>query len=56
VPILIYDLRASGQLRRGRRSMLIGYGVGLSWAGCLWTETWQADPNTPPPDPLAPVQ
>ncbi len=56
VPMLIYDLRASGELRPGRRSMLIGYGVGLSWAGCLWTETWQADPAVPPPDPLAPVQ
>ena len=21
--------------------MLIGFGVGLSWAGCTWTETWQ---------------
>ena len=22
--------------------MLIGFGVGLSWAGCVWTETWSA--------------
>jgi hypothetical protein len=21
---------------------LVGFGVGLSWAGCVWTETWQA--------------
>lgn len=56
VPFLIYDLRAGGQLRPGRRSMLIGFGVGLSWAGCLWTETWQSDPNIPPPDSVAPVE
>lgn len=54
LPILIYDLRASGQLQPGKRSMLIGYGVGLSWAGCLWTETWQADPSVRLPDPTAP--
>jgi len=55
-PILIYDLRACGRLRPGKRSMLIGYGVGFSWAGCLWTETWQADPAVSPPDPTAPVE
>jgi hypothetical protein len=21
---------------------LIGFGVGLSWAGCTWQETWEA--------------
>jgi len=42
IPILMDDLRTSGRLRPGKRSLLIGYGVGLSWAGCLWTETWQA--------------
>jgi 3-oxoacyl-[acyl-carrier-protein] synthase-3 len=42
LPILAHDLRASGRLRPGKRSLLAGYGVGLSWAGCLWTETWQA--------------
>ena len=41
LPILIRDLRATGDLRPGRRSLLIGFGVGLSWAGCAWTETWQ---------------
>ena len=20
---------------------MVGFGVGLSWAGCTWTETWQ---------------
>jgi len=42
LPIAINDLRASGRLRPGVRSLLVGYGVGFSWAGCLWTETWQA--------------
>ena len=42
IPILMHDLRASGRLRPGKRSLLIGFGVGLSWAGCLWTETWEA--------------
>ena len=41
IPILIHELRASGRLRRGVRSLLAGFGVGFSWAGCLWTETWQ---------------
>ena len=41
IPILINDLRASGRLRPGTRSLLAGFGVGFSWAGCLWSETWQ---------------
>ena len=40
LPILIAELRAQGRLHPGTRTMLIGYGVGLSWAGCLWTESW----------------
>jgi 3-oxoacyl-[acyl-carrier-protein] synthase-3 len=42
IPILMQGLRDSGRLRPGTRSLLIGFGVGLSWAGCVWTETWQA--------------
>ena len=42
LPILVHDLRASGRLRPGKRSLLIGFGVGFSWAGCAWTETWEA--------------
>ena len=41
IPLLMHDLRASGRLRRGTRSLLAGFGVGFSWAGCLWTETWE---------------
>jgi 3-oxoacyl-[acyl-carrier-protein] synthase-3 len=41
IPILIDNLRRSGQLKPGTRTVMIGFGVGLSWAGCTWTETWQ---------------
>jgi 3-oxoacyl-[acyl-carrier-protein] synthase-3 len=43
IPILIEDLRRTGRLRPGRRTLMIGFGVGLSWAGCVWTETWAAE-------------
>ena len=42
IPILINELRNSGRLRPGKQSLLIGFGVGFSWAGCAWTETWEA--------------
>ena len=41
IPILIDELRSQGRLHPGMRSLLVGFGVGLSWAGCAWTETWQ---------------
>jgi 3-oxoacyl-[acyl-carrier-protein] synthase-3 len=43
IPILIRDLRESGRLRPGKQTLLMGFGVGLSWAGCVWTETWAAE-------------
>lgn len=42
IPILMHNLRGSGRLKPGKRSLLVGFGVGLSWAGCFWTETWAA--------------
>jgi len=42
IPILIDALRTSGRLQRGMRSMLVGFGVGWSWAGGIWRETWPA--------------
>ena len=42
LPILMHNLRRSGRLRPGKRSLLVGFGVGFSWAGCLWAETWQS--------------
>jgi 3-oxoacyl-[acyl-carrier-protein] synthase III len=38
IPILIDTLRGDGRLKRGMRSMLVGFGVGWSWAGCMWRE------------------
>lgn len=36
LPILIDDLRKEGRIPRGTQSVLVGFGVGWSWAGCLW--------------------
>ena len=41
IPILIHDLRKSGRLRHGMQNLLVGFGVGWSWAGCMWRELWQ---------------
>ncbi len=40
IPILVKSLRADKRLRPGKRSLVIGFGVGLSWAGCVYTERW----------------
>ncbi len=40
IPIVIEELREAGRLKPGKLTMMIGFGVGLSWAGCLWRETW----------------
>jgi len=42
IPLLIRRLRDGRRLRPGKQTLLIGFGVGFSWAGCAWTETWQA--------------
>jgi len=47
LPVLMSDLRGSARLRLGKKSLLIGFGVGFSWAGCVWTETWQSKPAQP---------
>jgi len=36
LPILIDDLRKEGRLTVGSTNVLVGFGVGWSWAGCLW--------------------
>jgi 3-oxoacyl-[acyl-carrier-protein] synthase-3 len=41
IPILIHRMRTAGRLKPGDKSLLIGFGVGLSWAGCAWIETWR---------------
>ena len=40
LPILIEEFREKQRFVRGDANMLIGFGVGWSWAGCLWRETW----------------
>ncbi len=35
IPIAIIDAMASGFLRKEQLALLIGFGVGLSWGGCL---------------------
>ena len=41
IPILIEQLRRTGTLRPAVRNMLIAFGVGWSWAACVWEETWK---------------
>ena len=41
IPILIQGLRNSGELKPNMKSIMLGFGVGWSWAGCLWQDTWQ---------------
>jgi 3-oxoacyl-[acyl-carrier-protein] synthase-3 len=41
IPIVIEELRRGGRLKQGMHNMLIGFGVGWSWAGCLWRESWR---------------
>lgn len=41
LPILIDELRREGRLTPGGQHMLVGFGVGWSWAGCLWREVWR---------------
>ncbi|WP_257765310.1 ketoacyl-ACP synthase III [Burkholderia glumae] len=35
LPLALEQLRGEGRLARGTRAMLLGFGVGYSWAGCL---------------------
>lgn len=35
IPIALYKLRAKGVLKKGQKLVLVGFGVGYSWAACL---------------------
>jgi 3-oxoacyl-[acyl-carrier-protein] synthase-3 len=37
IPIALFKLRQQGRLKAGHQLMLIGFGVGYSWAACLLT-------------------
>lgn len=41
IPILIRTLRDAGTIPFQSRNMMVGFGVGWSWAGCIWNEFWQ---------------
>ena len=38
LPILIDRLRGEGRFTESSRNLLVGFGVGWSWAGCLWQD------------------
>ncbi|TWU24275.1 3-oxoacyl-[acyl-carrier-protein] synthase 3 [Novipirellula galeiformis] len=40
LPILIDRLRSRGELKAESINMLVGFGVGLSWAGGLWRDVY----------------
>jgi 3-oxoacyl-[acyl-carrier-protein] synthase-3 len=44
LPILIEELRRTGKLQRGMQNLLVGFGVGWSWAGCMWRERGEGLP------------
>ena len=40
LPILIDRMRKRGELDPESVNLMVGFGVGLSWAGCLWKDSW----------------
>jgi len=36
IPIVIHEMRAAGRLQAELPNLLVGFGVGWSWAGCVW--------------------
>lgn len=38
LPILIDQMRTAGRIDPQSVNMLVGFGVGLSWAGCVWKD------------------
>jgi 3-oxoacyl-[acyl-carrier-protein] synthase-3 len=35
IPVLLKDLETTGRLKKGQCLMLLGFGVGYSWGGCI---------------------
>jgi 3-oxoacyl-[acyl-carrier-protein] synthase III len=46
IPIAIHDAWRAGKLKPGMLTLLVGFGVGLSWGGVLvrWTNNFMGDP------------
>jgi 3-oxoacyl-[acyl-carrier-protein] synthase III len=42
LPILIRQMRDANMLKRDIPNLLVGFGVGWSWAACAWKENWSA--------------
>lgn len=42
LPILIQQMRDRGDLTADQKNLLVGFGVGWSWAGCAWQDVWSA--------------
>ena len=36
IPISIHEMRKQGRIQSDSNVMLVGFGVGWSWAGCIW--------------------
>ena len=41
LPILIQQMRDKGEMPAEMKNLLVGFGVGWSWAGCVWNDVWQ---------------
>ena len=40
IPIALTNAKKDGVLKNKKTLMLVGFGVGLSWAACLINNTW----------------
>lgn len=40
IPILIAELRRSERINPAKNNLMVGFGVGWSWAGCVWKDWW----------------
>ena len=43
LPVLIDEMRGDGSLSAHMTNMLVGFGVGWSWAGCIWQDVLGAE-------------
>lgn len=41
LPILIHQMRERGDMTPEMKNLLVGFGVGWSWAGCVWQDVAQ---------------
>lgn len=39
IPIVIDEMRRAGRIKAGANNLLVGFGVGWSWAGCVWQDS-----------------